>query len=278
MTQALIFGLIGSSALVIGGTIGAVWDAPRRLTGVFLAFASGTLISALAFELFPEAVELAGIWTASGGLVTGALIFVVFNTWLDAETLQEPGDPEDLPLEDALPDDAAEALAPVTADQRERTRALAERSEPGVGPGVGLALLAAVTLDGIPENLALGVSLVGSDDPSTNLALLVAIFASNLPESLVGGIAMRRGGRSAGGVVGIWSGAALALTVAVAIGFGIVSGIDETLIGFSLAFAGGAVIASLADTLMPEAFEHGKPLNSMATALGFLVSFILAGG
>ena len=53
--------------------------------------------------------------------------------------------------------------------------------------GVGLALLAAVTLDGVPENLALGVSLVGG----LSLSLLVAIFFSNLPEALVGAVAMR---------------------------------------------------------------------------------------
>jgi ZIP family zinc transporter len=64
MGAALIFGLIGSSALVIGGAIGAYWRAPQRISGVLLAFASGTLISALAFELFPEAVHLGGLWPA----------------------------------------------------------------------------------------------------------------------------------------------------------------------------------------------------------------------
>ena len=60
MGQALVFGLIGSGALVIGDAIGAFWQTPQQINGVLLAFASGTLISALAFELFPEAVHLGG--------------------------------------------------------------------------------------------------------------------------------------------------------------------------------------------------------------------------
>jgi zinc transporter, ZIP family len=73
MGQALAFGLIGSSALVIGGAIGAYWRAPHQISGVLLAFASGTLISALAFELFPEAVHLGGLWPAGLGLIGGGL-------------------------------------------------------------------------------------------------------------------------------------------------------------------------------------------------------------
>lgn len=281
MLTALVFGVLGSSALVVGGALGAYWDAPRRLTGVFLAFASGTLISALAFELFPEAVDLGGTLVAAGGLVVGATVFVVVNTWLDAATLERSGTPEELPGADALDEDVTDELAPATADQREKVEELAERSDEapgaGVGAGVGLALLAAVTLDGVPENLALGVSLVGGEGAAGGVALLVAIVASNLPEALVGGIAMRRGGRGPVFVIGIWSLAAAALTIAVVLGYGLLSGADPLVLALALSFAGGAVLASLADTLMPEAFEHGKPLNAFATAAGFLVSFVLAG-
>src|SRR3712207_8709167 len=79
MGQALVFGLLGSSALVIGGALGAYWQAPNRISGVLLAFASGTLISALTFELFPEAVHLGGLWPAGLGLVSGGLTFVVIK-------------------------------------------------------------------------------------------------------------------------------------------------------------------------------------------------------
>ena len=87
MGQALVFGLLGSSALVIGGAIGAYWRAPHRISGVLLAFASGTLISALAFELFPEAVHLGGLWPAGLGLIAAVQKLchsAPFSSWENA--------------------------------------------------------------------------------------------------------------------------------------------------------------------------------------------------
>ena len=251
MGEALLFGLLGSSALVIGGTLGAYWRAPTQVTGVMLAFASGTLISALCFELFPEAVEFGGLLISAVGLVTGGLVFVLINTWLDRRVA---GRDDDADLEDAK------------AEQREKVQQASR--------GVGFALLAAVTLDGVPENLALGVSLVGG----TGFALLIAVFASNFPEALVGAVAMRDEGRPPAFAITIWSITAVLLTIAVVLGRGALAGVDERALSFALSFAGGAVLASVADTLMPEAFEHGRPFNSFATAAGFFVSFVLAGG
>jgi zinc transporter, ZIP family len=185
MGQALLFGLIGSSALVIGVVLGAYWQVPQQINGVLLAFASGTLISALAFELFPEAVHLGGLWPAGLGLIAGGLTFVVINTLLDSWVAQSAGDPYKVP---GVPPDAAEDISGAEAEQTERVE---EAATQGASAAVGFALLAAVTLDGVPENLALGVSLLSGGG---SIALLVAIFCSNFPESLVGAVAMRRGG------------------------------------------------------------------------------------
>jgi ZIP family zinc transporter len=171
----------------------------------------------------------------------------------------------------ALSPEAAEDVSGAEAEQTERVE---EAATGGAGPAVGFALLAAVTLDGVPENLALGVSLLSGGG---SLVLLVAIFCSNFPEALVGAVAMRRGGRSAPFAIGIWTLTAVLLTGAVVFGRGVFVLLPEEHLAFPLAFAGGAVLASLADTLMPEAFEHGRPLNSMATAAGFFVSFVLSG-
>jgi zinc transporter, ZIP family len=269
MGEALVFGLLASSALVIGGAIGAYWEAPHRISGVLLAFASGTLISALTFELFPEAVHLGGLWPAGLGLIAGGLTFVVINTALDSWVAQSAGDPYKVP---GVPPEAAEDVSGAEAEQTERVEEAA--TQQAGSAAVGFALLAAVTLDGVPENLALGVSLLSGGG---SIALLVAIFCSNFPESLVGAVAMRRGGRSALFAIAIWLLTAVLLTLAVVFGRGVFAQFSEESLAFPLAFAGGAVLASLADTLMPEAFEHGRPLNSMATAAGFLVSFILSG-
>jgi ZIP family zinc transporter len=239
---ALLYGLAASSALLIGSFIGTRWDPPKRFTGVLLAFASGALISALAFELFEEAYELGGAVRSGLGLLAGAAAFVAADALLDRYIVGHPG-----------------------ADERETVGG-------GAKGGVGWALLAAVTLDGVPENLALGVSLV----EGASISLLVAIFFSNLPESLVGAVAMRGEGRSATAVILIWGACALLLAISVVLGRALAGTLGDPVLAVTLGFAGGAVLASLADTLMPEAFEHGRPVNAFATAAGFFLSFVLA--
>jgi zinc transporter, ZIP family len=285
--EAVVFGLLASSALVIGGALGAYWQAPTRVTGVMLAFASGTLLSALAFELFPEAVHLGGLASAGWGLLAGAATFVVINTWLDSRVAQPQagahhpataGDPDSSTASPATAEASAAARGEVPELPQELAGAALEQRDKvaAASQGVGLALLAAVTLDGVPENLALGVSLASEEAARGSLALLVAIFASNFPEALVGAVAMRAQGRSRVYPVAVWTAAAVLLTLAVIIGRMALATVPDTALAFPLAFAGGAVLASLADTLMPEAFERGRPLNAFATAAGFFVSFVLA--
>jgi ZIP family zinc transporter len=230
MKEALLFGLVASSALVIGGVAGAFWRPPRSLVAVALAFASGALITALAFDLFEESFNRGGAWLSGIGLLVGAAAFVAADELLD-------------------------------------------RHIEGAGGGVsGFAILAAVTLDGIPENMALGVSLLHE---TGSLALLVAIFASNLPEALGGAVGMRDQGRSAGSVILLWTATAVLLTAAVVIGGAVLPGVDPRLHSLLLSFAGGAVLASLADTLMPDAFREGGALVAFATAAGFFLSFMI---
>ena len=233
MLSAFVFGLVASSALVIGAVVGAHWTPPRRLLASTLAFASGALITALAFDLFQESFERGGAWISSVGLLLGAAAFVVADEALDLYIR-------------------------------------------GARSGVpAFALLAAVTLDGIPENMALGVSLLETSTGGT-LTLLVAIFLSNLPESLGGAVGMRQQGRSTRFAIGVWSATALILAVAVVLGNVALSGAGEGALAVLLSFAGGAVLASLADTLMPDAYREGGKWVAFATAAGFLVSFLIA--
>jgi ZIP family zinc transporter len=229
--EVILFAVLASSALPLGALI-AVWSPPRRaVTAALLGFASGALIAAVAFELFEKAFEHGGAWRAGVAFAAGATAFVLVDSWLERRL----------------------------ARQRRR------------GAVVGLALLAAVTLDGVPENLAMGVALL----EGSAVALLVAIFASNLPEAIVGAEKMRAE-RSPGQIVAIWTATAVLLAVAVPVGYVALEGIPHTSLSWPLGFAAGAVLASLADTLMPEAYGEGGPPVAYATALGFLVSFLLA--
>ncbi len=276
MWEAVLFGVLAVSSLAVGGVLGAYWEAPKRVTGVMLAFASGAMVSALAFELFTEAVELGGVAPAGGGLLAGAVVFVVVNTWLDsrvappaaAEAVAAEKDDVPQPSQE-LPGELAEDLGGAALQQREKVEAAA-------ASGVGLALLAASILDGVPENLALGVSLADPESAGGSLALLVGIFAANFPEALVGAVAMREQGRSVRATAGLWLATALLLVPAVVIGRIALADAEPSTLAFPLSFAGGAVLAALADTLMPEAFERGRALNAFATCVGFFVAFVLA--
>lgn len=137
----------------------------------------------------------------------------------------------------------------------------------------GYALLAAVTLDGVPENTALGVSLIDGG----SVALLAAVFASNVPESLAGAVSMREQGRSRTSVIALWTAAAVLLAVAVAAGRWLFAGAGRAELALPLAFAGGAVLASVVDTLAPEAFRRGGPWIALASAAGFVMTFELSG-
>ena len=284
MWEAVLFGVLATSSLVVGGALGSYWEAPKRVTGVMLAFASGAMVSALAFELFPEAVELGGVAPAGGGLLAGAVVFVVVNTWLDSR-IASPSETEAATGRDGDTETPAEdeAAAAARGEAPDLPRELAgaalqqrEKVEVAAASGVGLALLAASILDGVPENLALGVSLADPESAGGSLALLVGIFAANFPEALVGAVAMREQGRSVRATAGLWLATAVLLIPAVVIGRVALAGAEPSTLAFPLSFAGGAVLAALADTLMPEAFERGRPFNAFASCAGFFVAFVLA--
>lgn len=261
MWTSLLFGLIASSALVIGAVVGVRFELPKRLLAMLLAFAAGALITALSFELFEDAYERGGLARAVIGLLVGAIVFTVLSAlldrWAQAGSRTKPAD-------------EYQGSAKLDTDAAAAEKAATKASTRGAA---GLALLAAVTLDGIPENIALGVSL---GEGTGGLALLAAIFVSNFPEALVGASSMRSQGKSALSVIGLWTVCAILLALAVVLGAGPLSGSDPETISLPLAFAAGAVIASLADTLMPEAYEHGGPAVALSTAAGFSLSFALS--
>jgi zinc transporter, ZIP family len=192
------------------------------------------LITAVAFELFEDAFEQGGAWRAGVAFLAGATVFIVADTWLDRLT--------------------------------ERRRA--------AGASVGFALLAGVTLDGVPENFAMGVGLIESG----GTALLVAIFVSNLPEAIVGAEKMREAGLGRSRIMLIWGVTGVLLALAVVVGYAAFEGLDDEALAWPLGFAAGAVLASLADTLMPEAFEEARhdPRIAYFTSLGFLLSFLVS--
>lgn len=141
------------------------------------------------------------------------------------------------------------------------------------GSDSGGGLLAAITLDGIPENLALGVALIGSD-PLSVAALSGSILLSNLPEAAGGAKEMASDNENKR-VLLLWVGTAVLLSAASLVGYYFLDNVSKEILGYLKCFAGGAVVSSLALEVFPEAYNKDKYWSGIATAIGLIVALYL---
>ncbi|RYU10779.1 ZIP family metal transporter [Nocardioides iriomotensis] len=239
MLEAAWWGFVGGAALLLGAAIGVLWDVPHRIVGLVMGFGAGVLFSALAFELTAEAYLSAGAPPVALGLLTGALVYFAGDEWLDRRGAHRRKNPAG-----AQPDAAASAL-----------------------------VLGAL-LDGIPESAAIGLSLV--DGGGVGVAVVTAVFLSNVPEALASSAGMRKAGQSSRHIFGVWALVTLAGTVAAALGYGLLGDADPRWVAATQAFAAGAILTMLADTMLPEAVEHAGRLVGLVTVLGFVSAFLLS--
>lgn len=143
------------------------------------------------------------------------------------------------------------------------------------GSDGGGGLLAAITLDGIPENLALGVALIGAGAPEV-AALAGSIFLSNLPEAAGGAKEMTKNGQSKAKILGLWAATAALLSAAAIIGNIALAGVPDPVLGIIRCLAAGAVVASLATEVFPKAYREDHHLSGIATVLGLVLAYLLA--
>ena len=241
MTEAFGWGFIAASSLVLGGLIALRWTISTRLLGLVMAFGAGVLISAVAYDIVLDAYETsAGSGGVGLGLAAGALTFYAGDTWLDRRG---------------------------AADRKRSGRPVSD------GAGSPLPLVLGIVLDGIPESIVIGVGLLAGD--GVGLAVLAAVFLSNLPEALAATVGLRRDGGTPTRIIGLWVLVALVSGLASLAGYAVFDGASPHVLAFVTAFAGGAVLTMLADTMMPEAFEHGGRSVGLLTTLGFGLAFAL---
>ncbi len=147
--------------------------------------------------------------------------------------------------------------------------------ESGAGKaGAGLAIVLGALLDGLPESFVLGASLLGG--AGVSVSFLVAVLLSNLPEGLAGARDLRDGGHSPRWILGLWTGVAIVSGIAAAVGYALIGSMAGESHGVAKAFAAGAILTMLADTMFPEAYEGGGKGVGLATLLGFALAFFLS--
>jgi ZIP family zinc transporter len=143
----------------------------------------------------------------------------------------------------------------------------------GESEGSALAIVLGTLLDGIPESFILGLGIVTGGGVS--VAYLAAVFLSNLPEAIAASAGLLRGGMARGKLAGMWLAIAGASGISAGLGYQVFSNMSGQTGALVLAFAGGAVLTMLADTMMPEAFEEGGKLAGLVTVFGFTLAVFL---
>jgi ZIP family zinc transporter len=237
VTAALGWGALAASSLVIGALLGMARPWPGRLVGLVLAFGAGALISAVSFDLAEEGARLGDHGVLGLGLGLGAITYFALNRRLG----------------------------------RRRRRGNGAAADEDSGTALALGAL----LDGIPEQLVLGIGIAAGEGVS--VGLLVAIFVSNLPEAIGSSVEMRAAGTRPAAIRRLWVFIALVCTAASVAGYAIADNVSDNLNAGVDGFAAGALLVMLIDSMVPEAVRKGGDISGLVTVLGFAIAAALSG-
>jgi ZIP family zinc transporter len=235
MLAAVGWGALAASSLLLGALLAFARPWPSRQVGLVLAFGAGALISAVSFELAAEGVIVGSAGSTAAGLAAGALTYYALDG----------------------------ALASRMSSGRGRS-GRAESSEAGVALALG------AFLDGIPEQLVLGIGLAAGN--GVGVGLLVAIFVSNLPEAIGSATGMHTSKRN---IIALWLAVAAVCALATVAGLAIADSVSGKFQAGINGFAAGALLVMLTDSMFPEARKKGGNAAGLVTVLGFAVAAAL---
>src|SRR4051812_24524461 len=207
--QAGLWGLLAGFALVVGAAAGYLVRVPQRLIAAVMAFGSGVLISALAFELMDEAYKRGGFFSTGLGFVAGAAVYTAANWFLARQ------------------------------GAKHRKRSGGQQPSESDDSGSGLAIAVGALLDGIPESMVIGLSLLAGEG---SIVAVIAIFISNVPEGLSSSAGMRKAGRGVAYVFGVWGTITVLSGIASMLGYVLFNGASADVIAGTTAVAAGAIL------------------------------------
>jgi zinc transporter, ZIP family len=238
VAEAFGWGALGAAALLIGALVAYLLSPSRRVIAVVMALGTGLLIGSVSYELVDDALEHQAVaWVALMVLV-GAATFTV-GDWL----LERGGG----------------------GDRKDPTGAQTE--------GSPLAIVLGSVLDGIPESFVLGLTVLQG---GVSVSLLAGVVLSNLPEGMSSSSGLKAAGWPQGRVVLMWSAVVLVSALAAAAGYALLDPASGRTGALVQAFAAGALLAMLADTLLPEAYAVEGVLTCPLVVAGFAVSLALS--
>jgi ZIP family zinc transporter len=209
-----------------------------------MAFGSGALLSALSFELMGEAYRIGGVRSTAIGFIAGAVIFSALNL----------------------------LLSRCGAKHRKRSN-LNNRLGAEATNYTALAIAIGALIDGIPESLVIGIGMMNNG--TVSMVTVAAVFISNLPEGLSSSVGMKNNDKKLGYVLGIWGSIALICPIFSVAGYFFSQNITAGGVAMIMAVGAGAILAMLADTMIPEAFEETHNFAGLITVAGFLSAFVL---
>jgi len=239
MLEAFVLGALGQTSLVLAGLLAYVTTFPPRVIGSLAAFGAGSLIGAIAFDLLPDAEELASgqgaLW-----LLIGAGVFVVADALIERLT---------------APNEAA------------GSEGAAAEGESSGGP---LGIVVGSIVDGVPESVIFGIG-VATGQP-LSIGFLFAVWISNIPQALAPSAELVKSGWPAVRLAGMWVGGVLACGIAAALGFAF-GAVERAALGARMsAFAAGGLLAMLTNSLIPFSYERAGAQAGIWAVVGFALA------
>jgi ZIP family zinc transporter len=239
MAEAFGWGVLAASSLVLGAAAALSFRIGLRAIGLIMGFGAGVLISAVAFDLVEEAIgKASGHGAVLVGIFAGCGVFFGGDWLIDR-----------------------------LGGARRKSAVGGQESDSA------LAIVLGTVLDGIPESIVIGLTIFQSG--AVGAAYLAAVFISNVPEALSSTVGLKASGWRSKRILFMWTVIALVSGIASLVGYSAFRHSSPDTIAFIDAFAAGAILTMLADTMMPEAYEHGGKLVGVVTTLGFAVTLVI---